>query len=149
VGLADGLYRFDTMVRHRQGSHLRLALPEPEALSRTQRRQYFRVPVNLPGRLYRPGAAAPVAIRLLDLSGGGARLAAAVPLTPGEAVAVEFQLQGHRLRIGGRVVRTSPDHLEAGIAFIDLREAERDRIVAFSFQRQLELVRRPPPPARS
>ncbi len=89
----DALYRFETrLVGPVRGRSLSVA--RPRQVSRIQRRQYYRLSLESPTtfRLLsadgRRDFGAPLPARLVNLSGGGALLAAAKPVPAGVPVAV-------------------------------------------------------------
>lgn len=141
IGLSDALYTFQTRLCHRSGGTLRFEVPDPSAIVRKQVRAFVRVPVEIPVRLTLASRLGAVGARLLDLSGGGARVLAPVSLALGDLVELELELQGERMVLSGKVVRPSDRQSQAGIAFVDLTKAQLNRIVSFTFYRQAELLR--------
>ena len=93
-----------------------------------------------------PGAAAPpepIQAETLDLSAGGVRLRTEQPLPDARRFVIELPLPDGVLRVSARLVRAS-ESVDAhgvirrsyGFSFIDIREADQDRIVRFVFAEQ-------------
>lgn len=141
VGLSDGMYSFRARLCHQSGRVLRFALPEGGNVTRRQARAFVRVPVELPARLYLTTRLDPVDARVLDLSGGGARVLCPVPLALGDLLEIELTLQGETLRLPAKIVRPSDRQMQAGIAFTGLSAAQVNRIVSFTFWRQAQMLR--------
>lgn len=141
IGMADGLYSFSTRVARFSGRTLRIYPPAPGEIARRQDRAFVRVPVSMEATLHHEAHRTPIPVRLLDLSGGGARVFAPVYLSLGDRVELELELQGTRMRLTGRVVRPSDRERQAGIVFEGLTRAQENRLVAFTFWRQSQLLR--------
>jgi c-di-GMP-binding flagellar brake protein YcgR len=80
-----------------------------------------------------------------DISGGGVRLLTDEKLEPGQQVECRIPI-GERdfLELKGLVVRVVPCvegnyKFEVGVKFVDILEAERDRLIQFIFQQQRRL----------
>lgn len=89
-----------------------------------------RAPVLLPALLRFPGSAARQDSwgRLLKLTNGGAELSTAARLDKGEAVIVQFDLGGERLRLQARVQHARDDddgHRAAELSWTDMVERRR------------------------
>lgn len=163
VGLAragDARYLVPTMVealyRHGcDGSQAPLVvLRTVGQWRRHQERRFVRVPT---GRWPAEGVwttlgpdGAPVEtvrpLRVRDLSAGGALLEAGAPFVPGELFDCRFELPGvGPLAVRARVVRLHEatvgrrQSFQAGVEFVDLPEAERERVFRWVFR---ELIRR-------
>jgi c-di-GMP-binding flagellar brake protein YcgR len=157
IGLPDGVYRFHSQLRRNDGSSLVFGLPSGDAIEHQQRRQYYRVEVDLPALLSVNGQE--MAARLINLSGGGARVQTATPPEAGTRVDVVFELQGRPLSASGKVVRVQQggpgEFPEFGLSFVCLKPEVQDRIVGYTFSRQIKAARgtgsteprRPQPPA--
>jgi c-di-GMP-binding flagellar brake protein YcgR len=128
------------------GVHLRLT--HDEAPVRVQLREFARVKASGPIALVAvswPGHALErreVRGRLVDVSGGGALVAASAVLPPGVRVAATFQAGGQAFtRVEGVVVATHASGagaFELHLEFTQLRPAERERLVGAVAKLQLE-----------
>lgn len=141
LGHRDGLYRFPSRLTRKDGQSLWFAWPESRDIQHEQRRAYYRVTVDLPAIL-RVGNVESGA-RVIDLSGGGARIHAGAAPPIGTTVELVFDLLGRPLSAGGHVVRWVEDE-EGGfaIAFEHLKAEVQDRIVGFTFARQVQAAKR-------
>ena len=90
-------HRFRSRVLQRRAGHipvLILSIPAPEDITRTARRQYFRVETRIPGRISMldadPGE--PLEGMILDLSAGGCRLQTTEPIGSETPVLLDFDL---------------------------------------------------------
>lgn len=112
-----------------------------------QRRAHVRAESRLPVRVQRllPGGEPTGTLDtfVLDVSGGGMRIAGPDVLTVGDRVRFELTLPGDRERIEGRarVARRAVDGSH-GIEIEDVPAGRRDRIVRHVFERQRELLER-------
>jgi hypothetical protein len=102
-----------------------------------QRREHVRLPTYLPAVVVpRDAAHPPLHTYTLDISGGGIQLAGAGPHEPGTAVTVTVKLTDDEpLTVDGRIARRTARG-SVGIAFEDIAEDERERIVRWIFERQ-------------
>ncbi|MCL6515588.1 PilZ domain-containing protein [Alicyclobacillus sp.] len=125
----------------------RLEMPQPEGIIREQRREFVRVSADLDIRLTVPLESGPqqVTVHAYDISGGG--LAVWLPRTvivhPGMTVEAQFTLPKPEFPVTARcsVIRVG-DRNERGMAlasmkFEDLKESIRQRIIQYTFWRQL------------
>lgn len=125
-------------------------------VSRLQRRELLRVPMDLPLSI-RPlpileeqveglnavqGPWLPA--RTLDLGGGGVALLTDLPLSVGDQVEMKLPLDDAPLVVTGQVVRRRPERLVGvkilqgwGIRFVDLDPRDQDRIIRFLFAYQV------------
>ncbi len=151
---ADEMYQCETRVigPSRAGS---LAVARPRVVTRVQRRQFYRLPLQSPTAFRVRGEGAytdPVAARLVNLSGGGALLSSPKPVPGGLRVRVRVPTgkQGALLEVDGDVLdcHVATQGL-ARVYLIRVRflgpplltEEERDEIVAYIFEQQRLLLR--------
>ena len=148
----DALYRFETrLVGPVRGGGLTIA--RPRQVVRIQRRQYYRLSLELPTtfRLLtgegRRDASAPLPARLVNLSGGGALLAAAKPAPAGLSVVVRVPagVMGDPLDVDAEVLdcRVAAQGVARTylirLRFFDpprLSAEDREAIIAHIFQQQ-------------
>lgn len=132
-----------------------LSVSRPRIITKVQRRQFYRLPLQSPTTFRVRGEAgqtAPVPARLVNLSGGGALLASGKPVPGGLRVLVRVPSgrQGDLLDIESDALdcRVAAQGL-ARIYLIRLRflgpphmtEEEREEIVAYIFEQQRMLLR--------
>ena len=132
-----------------------LAVTRPRVVTKVQRRQFYRLPLQSPTTFRvrgEAGSTLPVAARLVNLSGGGALLASGKPVPGGLRVLVRVPTgkQGDLLDVESDALdcRVATQGL-ARIYLIRLRflgpphltEEEREEIVAYIFEQQRMLLR--------
>ena len=146
------LYRFETrLVGPVRGASL--AVARPRQVVRIQRRQFYRMPLESP-TTFRPlsedgrrDMVAPLPARLVNLSGGGALLAAAKPVPAGLGVAVRVPagVEGYALDVEAKVLdchvasRGASHVYLIRLRFYDpprLTKEDREAIIAHIFQQQ-------------
>ncbi len=154
---ADGVYSGKAVVE--------AAAPSPTPLitvravggmERTQRREYYRVRVSLPVKMVglensSTGAKANKASglhiigRTIDISGGGLAIHKEFPILPGTVFDIALTLEEDQppLELKGRVVYSEPVRTFQGrqlyrvaMAFVDIQEAARRRIIRHIFKVQ-------------
>ena len=146
----DALYQCETRVVGPPGRTGALAVSRPRVVTRVQRRQYYRLPLQSPTTFRVRGEESftgPVPARLVNLSGGGALLSASKPVPSGLRVRV-------RVPTGtdGEMIDIDSECLDCRVAsqglsrvyLIRLRffgppllsDEERDDIVAYIFEQQ-------------
>ena len=117
---------------------------------RVQLRSFLRVPalVTVRWRLAGKGGGGPwQTAQSRDVGGGGLLLWLAEPLEVGSRLELVVELPAGRIRSVGEVVRVvspaRPETRGVGVAvrFLEIAEADRDRIIAFALRRQAELRR--------
>ena len=132
-----------------------LAVIRPRLVTKVQRRQFYRLPLQSPTTFRVQGASgstAPVPARLVNLSGGGALLASGKPVPSGLRVLVRVPAgrQGDLLDVESDALdcRVATQGI-ARIYLIRLRflgpphltEEDREEIVAYIFEQQRVLLR--------
>ena len=151
---SDNLYECEThVVGPSKGGALTVS--RPRVVTRIQRRQFYRLPLQASTTFRVHGEAlrtAPIPARLINLSGGGALLAATKPVLGGLRVSVRVPAGRH-----GDLRDVAADALDCRVTMqgltraylIRLRflgpplltEEERDEIVAYIFEQQRLLLR--------
>jgi len=146
----EGLYRAETEELGKTAAPLNLlVLRSPERWQRVQARQYFRVPAVLPVQLRDAGEdGAPWMIgQTRDISGGGCQLVVGQPFAVDQLLELVIFLPGQRVAAKGSVRRAEPlaetgKQWTLGIAFAEITERDRDAVIRFALQRQIELRRK-------
>lgn len=151
---ADNLYQCETRVVGvtKPGS---LTVARPRVVTRVQRRNFYRLPLQSPTTFRVRGdtaSSAPIAARLVNLSGGGALLAASKPVLGGLRVSVRVPSgkQGDLMDVEAESLdcRVASQGLSR-IYLVRLRflgpphltEEDREEIVAYIFEQQRLLLR--------
>ncbi|MFO7154846.1 MAG: PilZ domain-containing protein [Caldicoprobacter oshimai] len=148
-----GQFYFDAEVVDRQRTdrvHL-IRLKQTSPIHRLQRRSFYRLKINL-SVLFRVveqdftyDKPCYIKAHTIDISGGGIRLLTDEKLEPGQQVECQIPIgERDNLELKGVVVRVVPCvegnyKFEVGIKFVDILEAERDRLIQFIFQQQRKL----------
>jgi c-di-GMP-binding flagellar brake protein YcgR len=150
----DNLYQCETRVAGpaKVGT---LAVTRPRIVTKVQRRQFYRLPLQSP-TTFRvrgdSGSTSPIPARLVNLSGGGALLASGKPVPGGLRVVVRVPTgkQGDLLDVDSDALDCRvATHGLARIYLIRLRflgpphltEEDREEIVAYIFEQQRMLLR--------
>ena len=150
----DNLYQCETRVvgPAKAGT---LAVCRPRIVTKVQRRQFYRLPLQSPTTFRvrgEAGSTSPVPARLVNLSGGGALLASGKPVPGGLRVLVRVPTgrEGYLLDVESDALdcRVATQGL-AKIYLIRLRflgpphltEEDREEIVAYIFEQQRMLLR--------
>jgi c-di-GMP-binding flagellar brake protein YcgR len=128
-----------------------VTLGEPYDFKRTQRRNFVRLEVNLDIAFtptdedFRP-VGGTCSGTTLDLSGGGTKFVCNTMLKYGDILDATVYLSGNdSVKAMGRVTRfvETPANLKqkysVGLEFTVIEEVERDKIIKFIFNRQIEL----------
>ena len=151
---ADDLYQCETRVvgPAKAGT---LTIARPRVITRVQRRQFYRLPLQSPTAFRvrgETGSTAPIAARLVNLSGGGALLASPKPVLGGLRVSVRIPTgkAGDPLEVEADALDCRvTTHGTARTYLVRLRflgpplltEEDRDEIVAYIFEQQRFLLR--------
>jgi c-di-GMP-binding flagellar brake protein YcgR len=157
----DAAYQLRAKVEKTMNQPLPVVVVEPlGSATRTQRRDYVRVAVNIPVEII--GSPSPssddetpvvllIKTRMLDLSGGGFGVHYKDAVQMGTVFEVRFSLPGtsEELHLHAKLVRCerksdsqgSRIH-RLGMAFMDMPESTRSRIVRFVFSVQQSGLRR-------
>lgn len=131
----DTIYIFKTIVRSIERSimtYYRLELPE-EGI-RIQRRDDFRLSVELPAR-YKEDGKFPKKGIVRDVSAGGLGISHEEPMDIGNKIIVELNLDGNLLVLGGVVRRSykTPSSYLTGIEFNNVKSQDKEIIVKYIF----------------
>lgn len=142
-------FTMDCPVREQTSEQLLLELPPDADIQKVQRREFARVPASFPCTIEPSERQAPrVAGHLMDVSGGGCSIQASHALPKGTRVRLLFDLpQEGTFRIFGHVRRLlttmtpkGAQHV-MGVAFDELADSERRRLIRYVYQVQMELTR--------
>lgn len=131
-----------------------LIVEAPEFLEKIQKREYVRVSINL-NVLFsyqdEEEQTKEVWCKTRDLSGGGLMLVSnkAIQIAKGAKVNVTFQLDSDNIYVNGELMRvyqeldiSGIERQILGVKFVNLSESNRQFIIKFVFQRQIELRKR-------
>ncbi len=146
-------FQFDTTILDRKFYPIPiLVVLKPESMKEIQRRHWVRVPATLRLRYCQTGEEKYRIINLgttIDISGGGICFLSNDPIAAGEVLDMEINLpdrdpvfcQVKVLRLqesDKRKLRTTKVFSE----YLDITEAQRDRIVSFVLEKQRELIKK-------
>lgn len=115
-----------------------LELTMPEKWEKERRRQYFRVPVDLPVQWDDQRG------RCLNLSGNGCLFIASTAMEPGQSLALTISLPDRDIPVQARVVRVEPalaGRCRVACTFLEIDERDRDHLLRYLLDRQRELIR--------
>jgi len=133
----SGVFAFSTRVLEARGGAVRLS--HSTAIKRTQRREYYRQPFQLPVYVRWAGSDQELtATRFIDLGGGGASLRNPERrFKPGDDLELYFQPQhSERLSLLGEVLRVSSGGDVLHLRFDFLKDITRDKIMGLLFKRE-------------
>lgn len=127
-----------------------VALPHPDSIQRIQRRNYLRVPASLELALRSLSKTNHFLARTLDVSGGGIAFSCKSDLRVdhGERFACWLAIptkQGmDHASFTAKVVRVVPpkregEHQAISLMILETRELDREKIIRYCFDRQVEL----------
>lgn len=149
------IYSFQTVGRSSVDRGMPLLLVKyPHKVEKVQKREYVRVQANLSILLSykdQEGVSKELWCQTRDISGGGIMLVASKPvdLYQGCDVRMAFQLEMNTIYLAGTVIRNDleedADGLERnilGIKFTNVNEKNRQHIIRYVFNRQIELRRK-------
>ena len=146
----NAIWTLDCPVQATISMRVDLGIPDPEHISRVQRREHLRVPMTVPmdyqvgleGKFSRPRQGL-----LQDLSGGGCLLLLNEEVHYGAILRVHLSMEEYGLmEVAGRVVRVSQaERRKSGrwhvaVEFYPIAERDRDRLVKFVFNKHREEV---------
>lgn len=128
---------------------IRLQAPETvKDLERIQRREFFRISIDTQVTLRPDDSNVQYKAQSLDISGGGLAVSTKQPVELHENDVVHVSLvlpyTEYHLEIPCRLVRIDTDEQGESIismAFIDIKEREREQVVRYTFMRQRVLKR--------
>lgn len=120
----------------------------PSSWIRNQKRSYARVDVDLPCRC-RIGSSRWLPARVVNLSAGGFAFEWEGDVEEGAPVSAVISLPSKPIKVHGTAVRTfalseseKVGKIGVGVRITRIDERDRDRVVQFVFQKQVELRRR-------
>lgn len=130
-------------------SHVPLiVINRPSEIKKIQRREFVRVAASLPVAVTRPAISGNTIemtfeTTSIDISGSGILITSPVKIKEGEHLRLKITLPDQEVETEGTVIRTLPNpssqSYPVGIRYENIPEYLRDRIIAFVFDRQLEL----------
>lgn len=139
----DGVWIYEGVVSADRA--IRLEIPRPLKVTKIQRREYCRVPIEARTRFAKSsdpeGSRSGVA---RDLSGGGLSILVNDETGVGERLDIEVPLDREVVRMQGVVRRVAADRKKKqgyllGIEFVDPLMIDQDKIIGFVFTRQRKL----------
>jgi c-di-GMP-binding flagellar brake protein YcgR len=130
----SGLFAFLTHVRKISGRDV--YLDHSETIKRSQRRKYYRRPVQLSATVtFEKNIGQQLATSILDLSGGGASIdSPGIPVAPGDRLILSLTAGKEHLSIAATVVRKTHGDRRLHLQFEGLSEAVRDRLIGMVFR---------------
>lgn len=150
-------YNFSTKVTGKASDNIPLLLiekPLESSISKIQRRDYLRVPMNLNLIIILQNPVEIVNVQTIDLSGGGLSFSSKKPLPLQEDQTVNgvihlphWKSGSLDIRFFASVKRVLPPNEQrpvqlVALQFEDIEERNRDQIIHFCFQREIELNRK-------
>ncbi len=125
-------------------------ISQPTEMIKLQQREYVRIDAKISAQvtLEEQDNDRQETLLITDISGGGLRLIAQKPYSLGTKLRIAFELPGQELiETGGLVVRSEHPQSDLnvywlGVRYVGLPEKQRNKIVKFIFQKQLERHRR-------
>ncbi len=138
----DGIYSARCKVTYRAlepYAHIKVTLPKK--VSKEQRREYFRMPVNLLVKYKRDSEESLKTAVTIDLSGGGFCFLSRNTLEKGEIITLDFELTNGKKyhNIKGLVkwkVEKVEKQYEYGIEFSEFHKRDREEIISYLFELQ-------------
>jgi len=130
----SGLFAFLTHVRKISGRDA--YLDHSETIKRSQRRKYYRRPVQLSATVtFEKNIGQQLATSILDLSGGGASIdSPGIPVALGDRLILSLTAGKEHLSIAATVVRKTHGDRRLHLQFEGLSEAVRDRLIGMVFR---------------
>jgi len=130
----SGLFAFLTHVRKISGRDA--YLDHSETIKRSQRRKYYRRPVQLSATAtFENNPAEQLTTTILNLSGGGASIEnPGIPVAPGDRLILSLTAGKEHFSLAARVARKTHGDRLLHLQFEGLSEAERDRLIGLVFR---------------
>jgi c-di-GMP-binding flagellar brake protein YcgR len=124
-----------------------IRISKPEVVKKIQRRRYVRIRMSVPvifNLVNKDDGEKQYCADTLDISGSGIKLNSPVPLSSSEIIKIRLDLPSREpVYAYGRVIRSDIDKTKGFyitcIDFIDISETERDKIIAYVFDKQVEM----------
>lgn len=138
----DGIYCFKAKIQYRTlNPYAHIRVDFPKKLIKEQRRQFFRMPVNLMISLKKEEDEKPKQGVSIDLSGGGFCLISRALFEKNDTVIMDFNLtNGLKLEeLKGIVkwrINKSENQYEYGIEFLNLDNKLREMLISYLFELQ-------------
>ncbi len=156
ISKEDALYGFYTEIIDRKGGQVPVLIVKRSPTSRRiQRRRYVRINGEIPIEIKvvkRPDPAKPMpkldrnSIREKNISGGGMLMVTQESLERGTVLQILMEFPTGRVKVMGEVRRVQKnvetEEYEVGLAFLDLNEKDRDKVVKYVYNRQIDLKRK-------
>lgn len=152
------IYSFKTIIKSKVNSPLPMLLlekPDPKSIERIQRREFVRVPANTPfeyGIITTGMEQEGVDLHktnTLDISGGGLRFLTNMSLQEKDLLQINLTLENELMILIGQIMRISdysknnnPGLKAVGVKFVNIHEADRDKIIKFVFDWQRQMRRK-------
>lgn len=151
-----GRYFFKTFITNKIIKNINLLeLKKPDILYKSELREFFRIDVLQKVRVYlmkemqgRNNQVALVRDKTIDgicinVSGGGLKFLAETEISKDSFIEMDFShfIEGLD-SIMGQVVRCVPNEkkmFEIGVNYLDLKDSQRDKIIKYTFKRQIEI----------
>ncbi len=138
----DGIYCFKSKIHFRAlEPYAYIRVDFPTKLVKEQRRQFFRMPVNLMIAIRKENEEKPKQAVSIDLSGGGFCLISRGDYAKDEIVSLDFELtNGLKFENLRSIVRWQVKKVEHqyeyGIEFVDLDAKVREQLISYLFELQ-------------
>lgn len=156
ISKEDALYGFYTEIIDRRGGQVPVLVVRRSPTSRRiQRRRYVRINGEIPIEMKivkwpDPSVPQPKlernSISEKNISGGGMLVVTREALKRGTVLQILMELPTGRVKVMGEVRRVmkndDTEQYEVGVAFLDLGEKDRDKVVKYVYNRQIELKRK-------
>ena len=138
----DGIYCFKTRIHYRAlEPYAYIRIDFPTKMTKEQRRQFFRMPVNLMISLKKDGEEKAKQGVSIDLSGGGFCLISRGDYKKNDIVLMDFELtnglkfEGVKTLVRWQVKKVE-HQFEYGLEFVDLDIKIREQLIAYLFELQ-------------
>ncbi|SHG93088.1 flagellar brake protein [Tepidibacter thalassicus] len=137
-----GVFYFTAKLIDRKNTEIPyFRIQQLEETKTIQRRNYFRLDVSIPVKIYNNENEIIINGYTKDLSGGGFKLISDKKLENNEQVCCKMNIEGNELEIKGEVIRVNVytknmKQFELGIKFVELEEKIRNYIVGYLFKQQ-------------
>lgn len=147
----DHSYMFNTLIQDRQLTPIALLkLRKAEQITEVQRRKWVRIPTSV-GICFRDENEQLEVIEgmSIDISGGGVLFSTPYPVEKDQVLELEIKLpEREAIFCKGKVLRIIKDNNKVNknyqvvVEYYDITEGQRDRIVAYLFEKQREWLRK-------
>ncbi|KYZ77276.1 hypothetical protein AXX12_03860 [Anaerosporomusa subterranea] len=123
----------------------------PTEITKIQQREYVRIDAKLQATVTlidQEEELPPAKLTINDISGGGVRLISLQPYPVGVNLLITFEIPGQEIiETIGQVVRSEQPQTDRtvywiGVKYVGLQERQRNKIIKYVFQKQLERHRR-------